>query len=303
MIEPVELVRALRQTKAPAAIRQQPLDYDPAHYRRLCDLSKRPSNIDLFKYMEDYRYVAETQPDLLKFLLPRLLQAWGEELLDLANDYAGFAEHCLAAFASKPLHPAYLDEDQFRAASRYVEALILERMALETSLRHVGMRSSPYKWFYALGSFAVVFPHLKGLWEKWWGMSREPHALCAAQYLSCLLYEDEENPVFSPWTPLGGGGAPSLWETDGHIFDQGTLPENISFLEKTLTVDYAKEHLALARTVIVRPDNRSIVDRMLADFDSKCSLLEHRLKALPLLLAQPKANVMKWTDLPWQPDS
>ena len=181
---------------------------------------------------------------MLKFLLPRLLHAWGQDLLDLAPDYGGFAGHCLAAFARKPLHPKYLDEGEFKAVANYVSSLLFERMSQETQLRHRGMHATPYKWFYGLGSFIVVFPYLEELWMEWWALKTEPFALCAAEYISCLLYEDDSNPIFDEWTPVGGGGPPALWETGDHIFDEAAQPANVAFLTSLLTPDYIGRSLA-----------------------------------------------------------
>ncbi len=287
MIEPTDLMRALGNPRKPETIWQKPFDYDSGHYRRLCDLTKRPSNSDLIDYVNDYEYMPNTQVDLLRFLLPRLLKAWGEELLDLAPDYGGYAEHCLAAFAKKSLRPAYLDENEFKATADYVASLIRERKLQERSLRHRGTHASPYKWFYALGSFTVVFPYLKLLWETWWQLNNEAYALCAVQYLSCLLYGDNDNPVFAPWTKTEGGGPPSLWEVDGHIFEKATCAENIEFLRSTLTTQYVREKLDLAFDVVTQQDNRNVIQMILGDFNDRLPLLEAKLKALPFVLAQP----------------
>jgi len=297
MLEPAELVRALGNPKAPGAIWQEPFDHDVGHYRRLCDPSVRPSNMDLISYVNDYEYMPNTQADLLRFLLPRLLKAWGEELLGRASDYGGFAEHCLAAFAKKPLHPAFLGEREFRATADYVGALILECMRQEKSLQHRGMHASPYKWFYALGSYTVVFPYLRYLWESWWQLEKQPDALCAVQYLSCLLYDDDSNPVFAPWTRTEGGGPPCLWEVDGHIYEQSACPENVEFLRSTLTTTYVREKLAQALDVVTQPENRKVIERIVADFQARLPLLQAKLAALPSALAQPRQNVLSWADV------
>ena len=139
------LAQVLDQTSPPAVIWQKPFNYDPGHYKRLCDLKLRPSNSDLIDYINDYQYGDDTQRDLLRFLLPRLLNAWGEDLLDLATDYGGFSEHCLAAFAKRPLCPGYLDAKQFKAVADYVRALIIKRMG-QADDRFVGpMRLEPVR--------------------------------------------------------------------------------------------------------------------------------------------------------------
>ena len=217
MIEPTALMAALGQPAPPAKIWQPAFDYIPDHFERLCEVGRRPTNGDLIDYLNDYRY-CEVQPDFLPFLLPRIFFAWGEELLDEAQDY-WFSSDCLASFAAKPLHPQYLNENQYHALAKYVGEIIRLRMGAEHTLRHSGQNKTVYKWFYALGSYGVVFPYLEEFWTAWWSFEKEADALCAVQYISCLMYLDTANPCFDSWNSQQGGGPPDLLETDGNIFD------------------------------------------------------------------------------------
>jgi hypothetical protein len=85
---------------------------------------------------------------------------------------------------------------------------ILDRMDEEHDLKFSGMRASPYKWVRVLCSFAVIFPDIRDLWQRWWKKETKGRAICVLQYISCLLYEADSNPIFSPWTPAGRGGPP-----------------------------------------------------------------------------------------------
>ena len=65
-----DVIAALGQPAPPKHITQQPFDYNPGHYRRLCRLEDAASKIsDLSCYVDDMCYMP-LQPDLLRFLLP-----------------------------------------------------------------------------------------------------------------------------------------------------------------------------------------------------------------------------------------
>jgi hypothetical protein len=110
------------------------------------------------------------------------------------------------------------------------------------------------------------------------------------------MYKDYTNPIFSPWTPLGGGGPPALYETDGHIYDRGWRPENISFLEATLSTVYLETKLHEAAKVVKDHVSSNVAAKMIADFDAQRELLESRIEQLPILLSKPILEVSGWLE-------
>lgn len=274
-----ELKEILNQPNPPSDIWQKPFDYDPGHYKRLFDTTRRPSNNDLCAYMLDYQYM-RIQPDLLRFFLPRVLHKWGEYLFDSGEEYGGFAEHFFAALSARPLYPNFLSQDEFDATMKYVASLLLSRMGIEKSLCHSGSKASPYKWLYALCEFMVLFPGLEYLWERWWSLATEPYALCMVQFSSCLLYDESDNPVFSPWTSQEGGGPLDLWGKVGDIIDEETHPKNIAFLKSILSEDYLHGKLTQASERITERDNARILDQILDEFDSRRNKLQEHLTKL-----------------------
>ncbi len=285
-----ELARSLGAAHPPRHIWQEPFESDPGYYRRLCKLDGAvPDAADLIRYVHDIRYM-KLQPDLLRFLLPICLRAWRAYLFDAGSSpYGSFIEYFSAALAARPDLPEILGEQGWRAVAGFMRGSILDRMDEEVALRFAGMGASPYKWFDALGSFAVIFAEVESLWTEWWRLETPGHARAALQYLSCLMYEDAENPIFSPWTPLGGGGAPSLFETDGHIYDQGWRSENIAFLEVTLSPEYLQARLQEAAQVL-EGDESGVPQKMMADFEKHKTLLELRIQQLSLLLLELDAS-------------
>ena len=138
------------------------------------------------------------QSDLLRYLLPICLQAWHDDLFSTNHsDYASFVENFWTALSPRSLlQNTFVLEKELNAKERenvmkFMRDSLLDRMDQETKLHFVGSNASPYKWFYSLGSFCTVFPTLNELWEIWWNMKTFGHAVCALQYVSCLMYWNE----------------------------------------------------------------------------------------------------------------
>src|SRR6266700_4537602 len=89
---------------------------------------------------------------------------------------------------------------------------ILEEVDDQLGLDYQGSKARPYYWIGALTTYGVLLPDLnRGHWTP------VGRALAAVQYISCLIYPENENPVFAPWTPNGGGGPPCLWGIRGTL--------------------------------------------------------------------------------------
>lgn len=287
-----QVIQVLAQPLPPKHISQQPFDYDPRHYRRLCRLDgAAPDTSDLSRYVDDMQYMP-LQPDLLRYLLPLCLKMWQDDLLRKEDsDCRGLAEAFWTALAPRSLFQntflleEELNAEEYQSVMQFMRGTLLERMNQETRLHFIGSQSSPYQWFHTLGSFCIVFPFLQSLWDKWWQMTTPGQAACVLQYISCLMYRDDENPVFTPWTPDKGGGPPELWENDSLSSDYGWRQENASFLAETLTLDIVERKLKAAASQ-VSSENLSISAKMLQDWDNRRDLAASRIAELPQLVAQ-----------------
>ena len=150
---------------------------------------------------------------------------------------------------------------------------ILEEVDDQLGLDYQGSKARPYYWIGALTTYGVLLPDLnRGHWTP------VGRALAAVQYISCLIYPENENPVFAPWTPNGGGGPPCLWGFEGHLYTHRWLEPNVTFLKGTLNVPGVTEVL------------RRAVDRLIGQS-------EHELAAgiredLPLLNANKENAVV-----------
>lgn len=290
------LVKALHAQEPPKRIWQKPFDSDSSHYKRLCHLKgAAPSGTDLLNYAHDLLY-APLQPDLFRCLLPICLDVWHKDLLaNNRSGQGGFVEYLWAALAKPALWEDHLTPGQYAAVQTFMADALLDRIDQENACSFAGMGASPYPWFRALGSFCVVFPALPSLWQSWWEMTTPGQACAGLQYLSCLLYEYDRNPIFSPWTPVGGGGPPALWETEGHIHEQGWRAENVAYLQATLTVAFIKDRLRYAAHVVQDVVQSPVPQQMLEDFATQETLLEIRLAELPSLLLASPGGGLDWS--------
>jgi hypothetical protein len=306
-----ELRRELGNPPRPARFWQKPFDdHDPDRYEKLCQWAEtdaplpprdRPLLLDC--YLEELCYIEEIQPDLLLFLLPLLLRAWSMNLLGETWFYRSYAEQFWLAWNNRQFGPIrraslleLLSEKQQRAFERYASDAFLGAIDRGQRLRSEGSGAYCYDWFYEMGSFATVCPGLEPLWREWWTLKSEGRAIGALQYLSCLMYEDDANPVFAPHTPDKGGGPPRLWaDSMGGVNDQAWKPANVAFLKDALTPDRLFAAIDPSLERLSNAEDRQIAERMKTDFEVQRTLLEFRIEQLPEILASEYHGSTKWT--------
>jgi len=290
-----DVKRAFGNPRPPTTITQEPFDYDSSHYwRLLIRPDAKPAPADLYCYAEDLMY-QDIQRDLFLALLPKCLSAWQEDLMKShESDYAGFVEQFSAALAKHAGFRDLLSSKGYTAVSEFMLSAILDKIEQERGLSFSGMRASPYSWIYTIGTFGAVFPTVSDLWKQWWNCSSVGRSCAVLQYASVLMYPDEKNPIFSPWTPDAGGGAPVPWESDGHIFDQSWLTENIHFLRATLTPSYVRDRVRAAAATLQAETDSLVPDLMVTDFESRSTFVELRIEELIQYLSQPLGQVREW---------
>ena len=160
-----------------------------------------------------------------------------------------------------------------------------------------GMNARPYRWIRALTTHGVLLPDIDSVWTSWWALGTIGRAVSAVQYISALMYPNEENPVFAPWTPEGGGGAPCLWEFEGHLYSHRWLEPNVDFLRRTLTVSAVSDVLARAVGELTHEPEHQVAARMLTDIPMRREMLAARCAELPMLLSkkQEPGALLEWS--------
>ena len=279
-------VIALRQAFAgavrPKKVTQRSVDFGTGHLDRLVCLrpGDRVDPSDLWDYAHDLLYTP-IQPDLLRYLLPYCLEAWRENLRGLDRTCGAFVEHFSLVLANGRIFDEHLAATQAEAVARFLRESILEEMEA---------RRDPHRLLGAMMTYGVLRPDIERLWTAWWSVESIGRAVTALQYASCLIYSDDENPFFAPWTPEAGGGPPVLWDFEGHLYAHRWLDPNLEFLRHALTpatlshlITGALERLAdEPEQLIARQMTADLPDRLVR-VQSRCLELPERLGTIPNL--------------------
>jgi hypothetical protein len=285
------------RSTAPSTITQEAFDSDEGHLKRLVRLqrSERAQPADLWDYTQDLRYT-EIQRPLLTYLLPFCLQAWQDDLRG-TNGYGGFVEQFYPVLADRHVFDTHLTPKQTAAVAEFMRLAILQEMDEQRGLAHEGMNARPYRWIGALTTHGVLLPDIDSVWASWWALGTIGRAVAAVQYMSALMYPDEENPVFAPWTREGGGGAPCLWEFEGHLYSHRWLEPNVDFLRRALTVSAVSDVLGRAVKELTHEPEHQVASRMLAEIPIRSEMLAARCAELPMLLSrvQEPGTMLAWS--------
>ena len=281
----------------PSTITQAAYDSDDGHLERLVRLrpGERAQSGDLWDYTQDLRY-ADIQRELFLYLLPVCLQAWHDDLRG-ARGYGGFVENFYPVLADRHVFATHLTQKQTAAVSEFMRHSILEEIDDQRGLAHKGVNARPYRWIHALTTFGVLLPDIESLWGPWWALSTIGRAVSSVQYISALMYPDEANPVFAPWTPNEGGGPPSLWEFEGHLYTHRWLEPNIECLRRTLNLSAVTDVLSRAVRELAGEPEHEVVSQMLAEVPTRTEVLAARCTELPILLAirQDPGTLLAWS--------
>lgn len=287
-----DFVRAYGKAVPPAELWQQSLDGAEDAYPRLIALAKSLPESDEPRVEDVHNYAIDlfsmpVQPELFACVLPVCFHAWHHDVAWGGRKYGGAIEQFSPALARRPLIDEFLSKKQAHAVKTFMRDAILDRLDVENSLSHAGMGAPVYGWFEKFGSFCVIVPELEPLWSEWWAFGTPGRAVAALQYISCLMYEDDENPIFATWNPDKGGGPPCLWGTDGHIYEECWKPENVRFFRDTVTVNYVFDALKRASKALNGVLESSVPGQMIEDFSYLDDVLVHRIRALTEIVSRP----------------
>jgi hypothetical protein len=292
-----ELRRAF-SSSPPAQITQEPYDSNPKHLRRLARLGPTDSAEvdDLWQYTQDLLYGGEIQGALLKYLLPFCLKAWRDDLRGAHSGYGGFVEHFYPVLANKHIFDEHLAPNETMAVSAFMRGSILEEIDDQRGLTYKSMVARPYRWITALTTHGVILPDVDQLWSAWWRIDTIGRAIAAVQYISCLMYGSNENPVFGQWTPDIGGGPPSLWEFGGHLYEHRWLEPNIRFLRRVLHPQGVGDVLKLAVERLGGQPEHAEATEIESDIPLCAETLTARCAELPRLLetTQKPGELLEW---------
>lgn len=286
------IVKALSSDK-PSEISQAAYERSSSAFKRLCNLrGKKPKPEDLRNYLLAIQYEA-VQLDLFKYLLPVLLESWKQSVIGV--DKIGVVEEYLfPALRKKSLLQAVLSESEIQIVSTFIADAIMTMIDSQTSIS-ADEGSQISQIFHQISSYAVLFPNLDTIWNKWWNLQTHGRCFVTIAYSSCLMYEDDQNPLFTKWSEERGGGPPLLNET-GAAFNNGSWqPDNIHFLSRILTPTYVRDKLGQAISEIsANPDEHKLAINLFKNFDLQLPVLEKKLRKLPILLGN--LTLIEWPE-------
>ncbi len=293
-----KLHRALGVTRPPEKITQEAFEGNDRHLRRLARLrpGEQADGNDLWEYIHDLRN-ADIQGPLFVYLLPFCLQAWREDLRGIHDGYGGVIEYFYPILADRHIFDLHLTPKQSAVVSEFMRQAILEEIDDQRGLAFQGSRTKPYRWFRALTTYGVLLPDVEQLWTTWWSLHTVGRAIATVQYISCLMYPENENPVFAPWTPDRGVGPPCLWEFEGHLYAHRWLEPNVNFLKGILTVQKVSDLLVQAVERLVGQPEYDTAAAVQEDFPLCTETLEARCAELPQLLVtiQKSSTQLSWS--------
>jgi hypothetical protein len=281
----------------PDEITQEAFEGNDHHLRRLLRLKagERAVPRDLWEYVQDLSYT-EIQAPLLAYLFPFCMDVWREDLRGV-DGYGGIVEHFYPVLADRQIFDKHLTREQSLAVSEFMQQTILEEIDDQRELAYRGSKARPYRWIQALTTYGVLLPDVEGLWTAWWSLETVGRAIAAAQYISCLMYPEKENPVFAPWTPNGGGGPPCLWEFEGHLYAHRWLDPNVAFLKRVLNLPGVIEMINRAVDRLVGQLEHDVAVQIQTDLPLLTATLQARCAELPQLLEtiQEPARSRAWS--------
>ncbi len=288
--------RSYGRPAPPEKISQESFERDDRHLRRLAKLrpGERPAAKDLFEYTEDLRYTP-IQSSLLAYVLPFCLQVWRVDLRGIDSGYGGFVENFYPVLADLQIFEEHLSPKQSAAVAEFMRQTILEEIDDQRGLVYQGSKARPLRWIRAMTTYGVLLPDVDRLWAAWLSLNTFGRAIAAAQYLSCLMYPKNENPVFASWTPNGGGGPPCLWDFEGHLYTHRWLQPNVNYLRGFLIATRVHELLLRASECLVGQPEHDVAALIKDDFPLLIDTVQARCAELPRLLETTQKPSFEWS--------
>jgi len=295
-----ELRQRLGSVTAPKEITQGVFEAGPEHLERLAALrpGEKASQWDLSDYMEDLQYRTDIQPSLFLYLLPFCLERWDEYIRNDNFECPVSMEAFYTVLGGTNVPSECLASEQRTAVQEFMRKSILEEIDSQDRLNFRGYPAQPYRWISALTTYGVLAPDIARIWNDWWTIDTQGQATAAVQYISCLMYSKDKNPIFAPYSREKGGGPPCLWDFDGYLFESRWQEQNVQFLENLLRS--TKNVINVLTKAVDRLNAQSelaIAQKVLSDVPQCAERLAGRCEALPAILATiAQSDTYLWPD-------
>jgi hypothetical protein len=261
----------------PEKVYQKAFDYDQTPLETLTNFKigmerSEVLNWALSEYNLDLEYVRPLQEDLMLYWLPLCMEYWQKSLFEKFNYYFVWRFHEALHYSQNIIAQTIGKEIQ-SLTYRFMRDSILARISEEKYLSFSKQKTSSHFWIETLisyGSFADNIGELLQIWSK---MDNFGFAISYFQYVSCLIYEWDINPLFIP--PCTGGGAPYLFDP---VIEWNK--HNVESLEKWLEIKNIQHLISKAKAQIQNEDQIEIVSKLESAFLNDQDAVEYRVLEL-----------------------
>lgn len=243
--------------------------------------------------LEEYslciKYAEELEPKLARFALPMCLDAWQRCLF--RGEHPGLARMFFDGIAGRTNKiERSLGTDGACLIRDFMRRSILFKLSAIESLG-VSAPEEMEIWVDFIACYGTAWTDVAALLGEWSAVTNLGFALSSVQYLSLLVYNDAEHPIFGKWAGQRGGAAPLPWSGK----DAPWLHENVVALEKLLLGDGALAWLSRAVARLAGQPDESLARTILEDLELQPYRFETRCKDLIAHMATSGAQKY-WSD-------
>jgi hypothetical protein len=284
----------------PEKVWEEQFDYNDDQLAKMAQMDwDRVPDDYLWNYFHDLAHV-ELQPDLFRHLFPACLYYWYETLMRNEAPSLGDSDFHYSLMHGQILEKM-LSESERLVLYDFFRDGFLDRIEAERGFVYEQSRdplissgTSANAWIFRFNSLGIVAPVIRQIWEEWWTLDHPGKAVCAVMYASGLVYLKGENPIYGVWTPEYGGGGPYLTENDSSLYGFAWRPDNLSFLQETLSVDYIVRKLDEAAARLSDSPEASVARRVADDSKTRRDVTEIRIDDLLQNLARDQRAKARW---------
>jgi hypothetical protein len=220
-----------------------------------------------------------------KYLLPGILNLWQKELYVINSHYI---DSCHEEFTRTKLFIEHLDQRHKQASYDFIENVFIERCKIE-GIKPIQRSSthSLYSHLASLGTFSELIPII---WPKLWSQNTIELFPFQLQYITLLLFDKKDNPIFKPWTTNEGGGPPTLLDYSSLGHDEKWLDCNIEYLSKNLNYNFIEE--ALNNIVESKEEDLSVfAKKLLQKLNIEKNKLDYRCSRIIEIYSTPGGGI------------
>ncbi len=256
------------------------IDMDDVGVQRLID-----RNPDALTESDFWGYVDTCVPGCIedfRFLLPPMLRIWEEQIYGVDS---AFPYHFVNKLLTIPVLRYGLSEELQEVVFAFMRRAIAARIAAEDSLEVVGKTKTHY-WVESFNDFGALSYSFPDLWRMVWSAEQRGHAVALLQYVTSLVYDEDDNPIFAPYTGERGGGPLSVRSVSFDVNGVGWLEANIEFLEKALhtqclleRMDFLEERYPGDRIAELAAQTRAHIESNRDEVGRRCRELPHAFTA------------------------